>query len=99
MIDWLSVVLNSMWILGLAAILGVISYHDWRAAESGRSLGFFWNDRTFIAGFACGAWLFCLGLAGLGRSRWETALWGVLSILFALQGWRAWRSGSAKGIE
>ena len=92
MIDWLSVALNSIWILGLATILATLSYHNWRAAESGHSLRQHLQYPTFLISFTIGACLFCLGVAGLGRAWWERLVWVALALLCGLQGWQAWRA-------
>ena len=38
MIDWWSVFTNSLWIVGLAAALAIVSFSDWLASTQGRSL-------------------------------------------------------------
>jgi len=86
MIDWLSVVLNGGWILGLAVILATVSYHNWAAETSERSLRRHLKAPSFNKGFAVGACLFCSSLAGLGEAWWERVVWGVLALLFAAQG-------------
>jgi hypothetical protein len=83
MIDWLSLFWNSLWVLGSAVILAVLSYHHWLAHEQGvrwrAQLETAAFQRPFWAGFS----LIALGLAGTSPTWWETTLWAGFA-LYAL---------------
>ena len=83
MINWQSVIFNSLWILGLAVLLAAFSYHYWVAAVSERPL----REQLRKPGFLRFMWaallLVCIGLAGTSQQLWEIVIWGVLA-LFAL---------------
>ena len=85
MIDVWGVAASSLWILGLAVFLALLSWAHWVAStEGGRLrvvLGQPWAQRVLGSGLV----LFCTGLASTGRRWWERVLWGLLAILFAVQ--------------
>jgi hypothetical protein len=93
MIDWLQVLFNLFWLIGLALILAAFSYTSWlaytRAVRTGRLLG----SPTFQLPFSIGPSLVSLGLVFLGRGWLERGLWAVLAVLFAWQTWSLWRRG------
>jgi len=82
-IDWVSVLFNSFWIVGLSILLADFSYHHWLAGVEGRRLKeqletlsfqrFFWISFVFVS----------IGLAGTSARTWETAVWGIF-ILYSL---------------
>lgn len=86
MIDWWNVFTNSLWIVGLAAALAVLSYSDWLASTRGRGLRSalrrLARSRSFVASMA----LVCVGV-GLGTTVWwQRGLWYLLAIGFAVLG-------------
>lgn len=88
MISWVSVAVNALWVVGLAMILGALSYHDWLAREHGVSLRQALSRRGFVVAAAIGLTLVCLGLAGTAGG-WERVVWLGLALFFAAQAWRA----------
>jgi hypothetical protein len=86
-INWLSVLANSFWILGAAILLAAFSYQYGTPEENGRQttlkerlnepafLRFFWLSFVFIA----------IGLAGTSQRSWEMILWGVMAVLSLYQ--------------
>ena len=94
MMDWVHLVVNSIWILGLSVILAAFGYNDWLVREAGGRRRDLFRKRSWRLPSAAGMALFCLAL-GLGRhvSWWGRALWGVLAFSFLAQlvGW--FRSG------
>ena len=77
-IDWISVLTNSLWILGLALILSAFSYHYWQAETQNRSLRTQLNRPPFLKTMWAGFALVCAGLAGTSERTWEAVLWAVL---------------------
>ncbi len=89
MIDWAGVATNSLWLLGLAVCLAVLSYADWSAHSANRRLRDVLNQPAFRAMLWSGLTLFCVGVALSGGRWWERILWGVLAIMAAVEVWRA----------
>lgn len=85
MIDTWGVLANSLWIAGLAILLAALSWAHWMASVKSSRL------RVALAGSAArrmrslGSFLFCAGLAATGRAWWEWALWGGLTLWFAVR--------------
>jgi hypothetical protein len=96
MIDWVGVATNSLWLLGLAVCLAVISYADWNAHSDHRRLYDVLQQPTFRLPLWSGLTLFCTGVALSGGRWWERALWGVLTVMATAEVWRAGRT--SKGI-
>lgn len=91
MIDWGSVVANSLWISGCALALALISYASWQASVSGGALRRRLGLRPYRLGFAAAGLLFCLGLGATTHSWVEIVIWLVLAVVFAVQLARAAR--------
>jgi hypothetical protein len=89
MIDWPSIVLNTFWILGLAAILAATGFYHWQYGGVWRRM---WRDSAFQSLYSAGLGLCGLGIAALSDSWWQRGLWGALTLLAFGQGWRATRS-------
>lgn len=79
-IDWLSLLMNSFWIIGSAILLAALSYHYWLADQEGRRFRdqveqpafqrFFWLSFVFIG----------VGLAGTSQRVWETTIWIIFTL-------------------
>ncbi len=86
MIDVWSVLTNSLWILGLAILLAVLSWAHWGASLEGvrfrTALGRPEARRVVDLGLV----LFCAGLAASNRTWWERILWGLLGVVWLVQG-------------
>ncbi len=90
-VDWLGLVTNAVWLIGLAVGLATFSYADWKAHASGRRLREALNERRVSAALWSGGTLFCVGLALAGGQWWERLAWGVLALGAAAQSWQAGR--------
>ena len=78
MIDWWNVLTHSLWIIGLAIELAVLSYKDWSSFRSGEGFGAALRRTVHNPIFLLGLVLACLG-AGLGITVWwRRVLWFVL---------------------
>ena len=99
MVDWLGVATNSVWILGLALVLAVLSYADWSAHMTRQRLREVLGQAAFRVTLWSGLTLFCVGVALSGGRWWERALWGVLAVMAAVEVWRARRIFSANSRE
>lgn len=79
-INWLSVLINSFWIIGLSILLAAFSYHYWLANQENRRLKeqleqpafqrLFWLSFVFIG----------VGLAGTSQQVWESVVWIIFTL-------------------
>ncbi len=96
MIDWIGVITNGTWILGLAIIVATLSYADWLAMLRSRASRARMRDVLGQAAFRIALWsgltLFCVGVALAGGRWWERILWGVLALMSAVEVWQAGRA-------
>jgi phosphoglycerol transferase MdoB-like AlkP superfamily enzyme len=85
MIDWFNLAANSLWIVGLAIALAVVSYASWQASLLHEKLRHHLGQPVYQIYFDLAAILFCLGMAATSRRVWEIILWCVLAVLFIAQ--------------
>jgi hypothetical protein len=86
MIDWMSVIANGFWLVGLALVLAGFSYYYWLAGQMGQSLGDQLAGRPFQRVAVCGLLLVGIGLTLTAEGLWQIlpAVALVLACLFAL---------------
>jgi hypothetical protein len=90
MIDWWSVFINSLWLVGLAGALAILSYSDWLVSEEGRGLSTTFRRLVHNSGLFFSLALVCVGI-GLGADVWwERGLWLLVTFGFSLLALRAW---------
>jgi hypothetical protein len=89
-IDIWEVIANSLWILGLAVLLAVLSWARWVAHTEQSRLRAVLKQPSIQTALDLGLFLFCAGLAATGRTWWERALWGLLAAAWVVQAWLAW---------
>jgi hypothetical protein len=89
MIDWLVVVTNGLWVLGLAGMLAVLSYFDYDARTRSKPVRQVLNAPMFVRPFSWAAVVFCVGVATSGGSWWQRVAWAVLAVLFGVQAWQS----------
>jgi hypothetical protein len=80
-INWLSLVINSFWIFGLAVLLAAFSYHYWLAIENNRPLRVQLNELSFLKHFWLSFLLIGIGLVGTSREIWEILIWTFFTLL------------------
>lgn len=80
-IDWFSVLINSLWILGLAILLASFSYQYWAAAEAKRPLRTQLNTPAFLKTFWLSFAFIGAGLVGTSQAWWETGIWTFFTLL------------------
>jgi hypothetical protein len=88
----LSLISNTLWIMGLALLLASFSYHYYEAQRHKRQLREQLRCRSFVMVAWVSLTLIGLGLAGTSQQGWEAALWILLTLM---AGWRAvtvWRA-------
>ena len=79
MMDFRSVVANTLWILGLALILAALSWAYWVAVQEHVRFRVALSRPGVARALDGGLMLFCAGLAATARTGWEQVLWGVLA--------------------
>jgi len=79
--DWLSVITNLFWILGLAILLAAWSYAYYEAHSSEQSLRELLTISRYSAVITIGLALFCIGLAATDNRLWAQILWIILGIV------------------
>ena len=92
MIDWVGVATNSLWLLGLAVCLSVLSYADWSVQSANLRLRDVMGQPGFHLAVWSGLTLFCIGVALSGGRWWERILWSALAIMSAVEVWQAGRA-------
>ena len=91
MLNVWGVVTNSLWILGLAVLLTVLSWTHWVASAKGNRIRDKLKQPRTQQALDLGLFLFCAGLATTGRTWWERILWGLLAAVWIFQAWLAGR--------
>ena len=86
MIDWLNVLYNALWILGLAALLANLSLAHWRAGQQKKSLRQSLSKPSFRLTAAASILLFALGLMLAVEPWWYKIGWAGLMALSAREG-------------
>lgn len=86
MIDWLALLINALWLAGLALLLAVLSHAFYRSLASPLSFSATLT-RPHTAGLAwTGGMLFALGLAAASlASPWQVILWSALALVCGVQ--------------
>ena len=101
--------IDALWVLGLAGLLATFSYMNWaRTVRSGGWKTMFSLPR-FLIPMCVSLELFCIGLAVNGAMAyqpapwWETAAWSGFALIFAIQtiiyGWAGIQRGWDTPIE
>lgn len=83
MVLWWSVLVNSLWVLGLAVLLASFSYHYGLAQQEERWLVQKLQSQAFRQVFWLGLALAGAGLAGTSDRVWELIIW-ILFTLYCL---------------
>lgn len=105
MIDFQSVFIDALWIFGLAGVLATFSYHDWKRSFRGWGWRYTLKLPSFLLPLNLSLTVFCLGLALNGATAfvpdpwWQTAIWAVMTLVFAVQTVLYWRLGRQQGWD
>jgi hypothetical protein len=84
MIDWLGVLFNSAWILGLSLLLAGFSHHHWLASLENRVLREQLAQPSFRKLFWISLFLVGIGLAGTSQRLWESGIWIIFLLISAV---------------
>jgi hypothetical protein len=99
MIDWLNLLYNALWILGLAALLANLSLAHWLAGQQKKSLRQSLLRPSFRLTAAASILLFALGLMLAVAPWWYKIGWAGLMTLSVWQGIIAWQDWLGKQSE
>jgi hypothetical protein len=78
MIDWLSLVANSLWVIALAVGLAAISQASWQAGRQRQKLRLILESSGYQVIFGLAGILFCAGMAFTATSTLITVAWAIL---------------------
>jgi hypothetical protein len=82
-IDWISLLFNSFWIIGTAILLAAFSFHTWQAQQSKTPLRKQLTRPAFSRLYWAGLTCIGIGLAGTSQYFWETVIWLAFVIISA----------------
>lgn len=105
LIDFRAVFFDALWILGLAGVLATLSYTDWYRLQKGWRWRTLWDRPCFVVPLSVSLLVFCVGVALSGATAytpdpwWQTALWALLALLFAVQAGIYARAGMRHGWD
>ncbi len=85
LINWNSLISNTIWILALAWLLAVISMAIWSARENNRKLSVELDQPNRQMQLNLGGMLFTVGLALVSEELWQMIILIALGVLFFVQ--------------
>lgn len=91
MIGLQNLVVNTLWVLGLAGVLATLSYMSWYRSARGWRWGRIFSLPRMLIPLSVSLEFFSIGLAINGVMApqpapwWETTAWSILAFLFAVQ--------------
>lgn len=85
LINWNSLISNTIWILALAWLLAVLSMSIWSARENDRKLSAELDRPNRQMQLNLGGMLFCVGLALVSEELWQMIILIALGVLFLIQ--------------
>jgi len=94
---------NSLWVLGLAGVLATFSYMSWLRGVRGWSWAYMVNTAVFLTPLSLSLFVFSGGMMASGLVSippapwWQSVAWGVLALLFGVQGVLYGRAGRSRG--
>lgn len=80
MIDWFLVVSSSIWIVGFAIILAVVSYAQWDASMQGVSIRTLLSNPVYTRLLYIGLTFVTVGMALSSAVLWRRIVFAVLSV-------------------
>lgn len=85
------ILVDALWVLGLAGLLATFSYMAWYRTRHGWSWRYLFSLPRLLVPVSVSLEFFCIGMGVSGLLAfesppwWETAAWTLLAILFAIQ--------------
>lgn len=85
MLDWRSLVFNSLWVFAAALALAALSHASWMATlRSVRKISVI-RQTGYRMVLNLSGLLFCAGMAGNSQKTWHLGVWGILAVLFLVE--------------
>ena len=85
LINWNSLISNSIWIISLSWLLAVLSMSLWSARENNRKLSTELDRPHRQMQLNLGGMLFCVGLALVSEQLWQMLILIALGVMFLVQ--------------
>ncbi len=89
--NWQAIVIDFLWILGLAGLLATISFALWYRSASGTRMSQLIRTPRFLVPLCLSLEFFSIGMAAAGLVAfrpapwWETIAWSIFVLLFGIQ--------------
>ena len=99
LIDWPSLVRNTLWILSLSVVLAAWSHLSWLAARRRVRVWRTLDWPVFVAPASASLALFSISLAWGATRMWERVLWILLAAAFLAQMAQGWRDARRRGWQ
>lgn len=103
MFTFADVLIDGLWVAGLAGLVATLSYMAWYRHQQGWSWPVAFRMPRLLTPFCLSLTLFCIGMALNGRMSispaplWESIAWSVLIMLFAFFSLAYWMAGARRG--
>ncbi len=91
MIDWGNLAWNTLWVMACMLTLSVLAIQQWQTRATGMRLRDGLKQPYPAIILSVAAMLFCIGMLGTSVGQVEPIAWGVLAVLFGVQGFLKFR--------
>ena len=99
MVDWLSLSISTLWILGLSLLLATISIAYWASEKENKPCRHVLSQSAFHLSAMAGVFLFAFGILLTVSSWWERAGWAAVLILALIEGGSAWKDWHTRPMK
>ena len=96
MIDWGNLLANSLWILGCALALAVLSFASWQASIYSEKISARLSKPGYRSAIALAGVLFCTGQLFLVENTYLRILWVFLGFILLVALGLSYKSGSVR---
>lgn len=96
MIDWIAVLFNALWVIGLSLALSIFSIAYYQSQQQKVPLSTLLGARWASIGLDGAGLLFCVGLVGSRQVLWQQVIWALLAAYFGWNIWLSW-TGTVNG--
>jgi hypothetical protein len=105
MVTLQGVMMNALWVIGLAGVLATFSYMDWWRQMQGWTWSQAWNMPRLLAPLSWSLAVTSIGVCGSGwmakppAAWWITLIWAALALLFMVQAMAYSLAGKRRGWD
>ncbi len=105
MFTFADVLVDGLWVIGLAGLVATFSYVGWYRQQQGWNWPVAFRMPRLLMPFCLSLAFFCIGMALNGRASvppaplWESAAWSILIVLFAFFSLAYWMAGVRRGWD